>query len=109
MLSSDYNVLSSTLIALNNFIQCNHCKVTGPKPSFKVWREQKIFLGAEDYCFVIRLKQIFLDTTKFGWAQKKFRGALPTNATLPVATGLPSSATVSVNVPYNKNLYHNRI
>ena len=27
MLSTDYNVLSSRLIALNNFIQCSHCQV----------------------------------------------------------------------------------
>jgi len=27
MLSSDYNVLHSTVIALNNFIQYSHCQV----------------------------------------------------------------------------------
>jgi len=26
MLSSDYNVLRSTVIAMNNFIQCSHCQ-----------------------------------------------------------------------------------
>jgi len=26
MLSSDYNVLRSTVIAMNNFIQCSYCQ-----------------------------------------------------------------------------------
>jgi len=30
MLSSDYNVLSSTVIATNNFIQCTHCQAEQP-------------------------------------------------------------------------------
>jgi len=28
MLNSDYNVLRSTVIAMNNFIQCNYCQAT---------------------------------------------------------------------------------
>ena len=40
---------------------------------------QYIFRGMI-FAFTICLKQIFLDTTKFGGAQKKFRGALPPNA-----------------------------
>ena len=30
MLSSDYNVLRSTVIAMNNFIQCSHCQSVHP-------------------------------------------------------------------------------
>jgi len=30
MLNSDYNVVRSTVIAMNNFIQCTHCQAVQP-------------------------------------------------------------------------------
>jgi len=30
MLNSDYNVLRSTVIVMNNFIQCSHCEAVQP-------------------------------------------------------------------------------
>jgi len=32
MLSSDYNVLRSTVVAMNNFIQCSLCQAAQPFP-----------------------------------------------------------------------------
>jgi len=50
----------------------------GPKPRFKVWWT-KYILGGKIFVFIIRLKQIFLSTTKFGRTQKRFGGNILPN------------------------------
>jgi len=42
----------------------------GPQPGFKVWRGKIHFYGGKILIFIIRLKQIFLSTTKFGGTKK---------------------------------------
>jgi len=58
----------------------------GPWLDFKVRRENA-FLGGKIFVFTICLKQIFLSTTNFGEAQKRFGGNCPLMPS-PVSAGL---------------------
>jgi len=49
---------------------------------------QNTFLGGERFCFYYIFKTNFSGSKKIWGEQKKFRGALPPNATPRVATGL---------------------
>ena len=58
------------------------------------------FLGGQDFFIIFYLKQIFLDTIKFGGAQTKIGGTAL--KCLPVATGLDSLSSLGSNPqPFN--------